>query len=90
MREIISNVTKRGQVTIPAHVRRHLGVDAPDKIAFVLGEDGTVVVKPVTMTSARLQGIVPALPNPSEDFEKEIEEAMEENADRIMAKMRRQ
>lgn len=89
MREIVASVTSRGQVTIPARVRRHLGVDSPDKIAFVLGEDGTVVVKPVTMTFARLRGIIPALPNTSEDFEKEIEEAMEERADVIMARMRR-
>lgn len=90
MREIVSSVTSRGQVTIPARVRRHLGLNPPDRIAFVLGDDGTVVVKPVTMPFARLRGIVPALPNASVDLDNEIAAAMEENADRIMAKMRQQ
>ncbi|MDQ3692178.1 MAG: AbrB/MazE/SpoVT family DNA-binding domain-containing protein [Chloroflexota bacterium] len=90
MLEIVSSVTCRGQVTIPARVRRHLGMDTPGKVAFILGDDGTVVLKPVTMTIARFRGIVPALPNTSADSEKEIEAAIEERANHIMAKMRQQ
>ncbi len=92
MREIRASVTRRGQVTIPATVRRHLGVDTPDKVAFVLGEDGTVILKkPVTHTVMSLAGTIPALKgHTSVDFDAEIAEAMEDEADRIVAKMRRQ
>ena len=42
MREIISNVTSKGQVTIPAEIRKHLGIKSYDKIAFVIDEEGNV------------------------------------------------
>ena len=42
MKEIVSTLRSKGQVTIPAEVRRHLGVSTHDKIAFVLEEDGGV------------------------------------------------
>ena len=83
MREIVSNVTQKGQVTIPAEVRRHLGVGTPDKIAFVL--DGDVVrLRQASVTVASLFGSVPALPNESADLEREIDEAMQAEADRIV------
>lgn len=89
MIEFVASVTSRGQVTIPADVRRHLGLDTPGKIAFMLSDDGMVVIKPA-LSFASLRGILPALPNASDDFRQEIEEAMEEQADRRMAKMRKQ
>ena len=45
MKEILSTITSKGQVTIPAEVRRHLGVGTKDKIAFVLESDGSVQLK---------------------------------------------
>jgi len=36
VRQFVSNVTSKGQVTIPAAVREHLGVGTPDKITFVV------------------------------------------------------
>ena len=42
MKEIISSITSKGQVTIPVEVRRHLGIVAHDKIAFVIDSEGTV------------------------------------------------
>lgn len=91
MRQIVSSVTRRGQVTIPATVRRHLGVDTPDKIAFVLRDDGQVVLEPVKFTAASLSGIVPAFSQESPgDFRDIIEAATEENAAQVVAKMQRQ
>jgi AbrB family looped-hinge helix DNA binding protein len=46
MKEIISTITSRGQVTIPVEVRRHLGVGTNDKISFVIGDQGEVHLKP--------------------------------------------
>lgn len=84
MKEIISTVTRKGQVTIPVEVRRVLGVDAPDKIAFIVDGDA-VHLRPVERTFEQLYGSVPALPGGgSPDFEAEIAEAMDDEADRIV------
>jgi AbrB family looped-hinge helix DNA binding protein len=88
MKQFVSSVTRKGQVTIPAAVRNHLGVGTPDKITFVLKDDGGVALKAATLTVRDLKGIVPALPGrTSDDFEDQIEEAMEEEATRIVAEM---
>jgi AbrB family looped-hinge helix DNA binding protein len=42
MPEILITVTSKGQVTIPAAVRRHLKIERSQKIALVLDADGTV------------------------------------------------
>lgn len=42
MTEILMKVTSKGQVTIPAEVRRHLRIKEGQKIALVLEPDGTV------------------------------------------------
>lgn len=84
MKEIVSSVTRKGQVTIPAEVRQHLGVSMPDKVAFVLEEAGTVALRPAPLTLRALRGIVPPLPGrEATDFEEQIVEAMEEEAERI-------
>ena len=41
MVEVLATVTVKGQVTVPAEVRRRLGIRPRDKLAFVL--DGDVV-----------------------------------------------
>ena len=38
-------ITVKGQVTIPKRVRHALGLKPGDLVDFVLGEDGTVVVR---------------------------------------------
>jgi AbrB family looped-hinge helix DNA binding protein len=84
MREIVSRITRKGQVAIPAEVRRHLGVGAPDKVAFVLEDEGKVALRPAKLTRQALRGIVPPLPGrESPDFEDQIQDAMEEEAERI-------
>ena len=40
--EIVSTVTSKGQVTIPAEVRAYLGIKTHDKIAFVIDQEGIV------------------------------------------------
>jgi len=52
-------------VTIPAEIRRHLGVKEGDKIIFVLGDDGVVHVKPSHYpTVASVAGAVGKLDRP--------------------------
>jgi antitoxin PrlF len=41
MNEGVSTVTRKGQVTVPVEIRRALGIQQGDKVAFVL-ENGQV------------------------------------------------
>jgi antitoxin PrlF len=45
----IATITSKGQVTIPKAVREALGVDAGDRLAFRIQEDGTVLVEAETV-----------------------------------------
>lgn len=42
MKEIISTITSKGQITIPAEVRKHLRVGHGDKLSFVITDSGRV------------------------------------------------
>jgi len=65
MKEIISTVTSEGQITIPAEVRERLGLAAGDKLAFVIGDEGQIEVRPVRYsTVASLRGAAGSLPVP--------------------------
>jgi AbrB family looped-hinge helix DNA binding protein len=57
MAEILMTVTSKGQVTIPAAVRRHLKIKKNQKIVLVLEPDGTVRLKAPRYSSvAELSG----------------------------------
>jgi len=89
MKEIVSTITSKGQVTIPVEVRRHLGLDTGAKIAFVIDPDG-VRVRPVRFTLESIFGSIEPLPGTTtEDFERQIEETTEEATERVVAAMRR-
>jgi AbrB family looped-hinge helix DNA binding protein len=65
MQEIVSTITSKGQVTIPAAVRRHLGVGTNDKITFVIEDSGEVRLSvPSYPTIQSLRGIAGSLPKP--------------------------
>lgn len=42
MKEIISTISSKGQVTVPAEVRRRLGIKEGDKLSFVIEDEGGV------------------------------------------------
>jgi AbrB family looped-hinge helix DNA binding protein len=68
MRAIQATVTERGQVTIPAAVRRHLGVERGMKILFQIDEDGAVRVMPTPFTYETVRASVPPLdPAPTKE-----------------------
>jgi len=65
MREIVATVTSKGQVTIPAEVRRELRVAQGDKLAFVVDDNGKVEVRPASYaTVASLRGAAGSLKKP--------------------------
>jgi len=53
-----ATMTTKGQVTIPKEVREHLGVETGDRLSFVVQEDGTVIVKPITRHVRELGGLL--------------------------------
>jgi len=52
-----STLTRKGQVTIPAPIRRLLGVGPHDRVAFVVAE-GQVRLAPATSVVARTAGVL--------------------------------
>lgn len=88
MEEIAAIIGSKHQVTLPAAERRHLGVGAFDKIAFVIDASGVRIV-PARMFLVDLYGSVEALPGESGDLEREIDEAMSAEAGWIVGRSER-
>jgi AbrB family looped-hinge helix DNA binding protein len=88
MRKYVSTITQRGQVTLPAEVRRWLGVKPSDQVEFTINDD-QVTVKPVTYTLKDVYGAVKPLSQPM-DFDTAIRDAKEERAERAMRRLREQ
>lgn len=86
MKEIVANITQRGQVTIPAEVQRVLGAEPWGKVAFQI-DDGEVRLVPVRFSLESAFGSVTPLNRP-EDFEQIARDAREEKVERIVRKMR--
>lgn len=59
-----ATMTSKGQITIPAIVRRALGVEAGDRVEFVLVEPGRFELVAATQPVTALKGMVgkPATP----------------------------
>ena len=82
MKRVIASVTERGQVTIPAEVRRVLGAKARGKIVFEI-EGSEVRILPAAMTLEAAFGSVPPLKGP-EDFREMERAAKDERAARLV------
>lgn len=92
MKELVTTMTERGQVTVPAEVRRLLGLRPKDKVAFTI-DDGVVRIKPVEFTvQSAYRSIKPLVRGL--DTEEMICEAMEEwaeeQAEKTMRMLREQ
>jgi antitoxin PrlF len=85
MNEQLTVVTRKGQVTIPADIRRALGIKEGDKVAFVLENDQVKLTHKgsvVEQTAGMLRSDQPAL-TPQEEH-KAAEQAIAEEAIRRM------
>ena len=90
MKTFESTISSKGQVTVPADVRRQLGVRAGDRIAFVATDEGTVEIRPVRYVLDDVLGAIEALPGESVDLDREIAAAREEHLTRKMRRRDRQ
>lgn len=78
MAEYVATISSKGQVTIPADIRKKLGVGAADKIAFMFTEDKKIEIRPVRYTLESVIVSLGALPSELADLDWEIEQATEE------------
>ena len=88
MREITTTITQRGQVTIPAEVRRILGVKPRDKVAFTI-EEGHVHLAAASFTLESVYGSVKPSQRP-EDFVKLIQAAKDSKAEKTARQLRKE
>jgi AbrB family looped-hinge helix DNA binding protein len=51
-------VTSKGQITIPADIRRAMGLKAKDRVVFTVMPDGTTVMRPKTRSIVSLKGML--------------------------------
>ena len=54
----LSTVTSKGQVTIPQRVRRHLHLEAGDKVEFTIESDGAVRLRTIKRSVRDLFGFL--------------------------------
>ena len=84
MREIVANVTERGQVTIPSEVRKLLGLKGRQKIVFAV-EDGHVHLR---RPGFNIESAYGSLKPIKRDVEEAIRQAKEERAAELVERMR--
>lgn len=69
MPEILTKVTRKGQITLPAQIRRSLGIKEGDKVALSIADSGKgeVLLRPVRSVAEMTFGAVTPRQRP-EDF----------------------
>jgi antitoxin PrlF len=78
VKETISTITSKGQLTLPAEVRRHLGLRTGDKVSFVIEDSGKVTLRvPKYPNVASLAGAAGKLDRPM-NMEEMLEIARED------------
>ncbi|MCL2426930.1 MAG: type II toxin-antitoxin system PrlF family antitoxin [Oscillospiraceae bacterium] len=68
----LAKITAAGQVTVPAEIRRILGLKTGDKILFFQNENGEIVIGNASVNAIRkaqiaFEGVAEGLGNPSEE-----------------------
>ena len=59
-----ASVTSKGQITIPASIRKALGLKARDRVVFTVMPDGTTVMRAKTRELSSLAGSIAKPGNP--------------------------
>ena len=86
LKEYVRRMTSKGQVTVPAEVRRKLGLKPGETIIFrIVGDQVELDRSPMSLDEAF--GSVPPL-NAPVNFEAQGREAWEEHAQKVVQEMR--
>jgi|YNPBryBLVA2012_1023415.scaffolds.fasta_scaffold01469_2 antitoxin PrlF len=80
MSAVIAGIGRRGQVTIPRTVRRRLGIQEGDQVAFLLAGDH-VILYPLPKTLLDMRGSVPV--GMPQDFSEIRRQAIEAHARKV-------
>jgi AbrB family looped-hinge helix DNA binding protein len=83
MQRFYAKLSSKNQITLPARAREVLGLGPGDHIRFEIDENKRVTLWADPRFAVReLRGIVPAIDRPmSDDFDAEIDEAMQDMVD---------
>ncbi len=57
-----ATLTSKGQITIPADIRRSMAIGPKDRLTFTLMPDGTVVMRAKTKSLLALKGMLKPSP----------------------------
>jgi antitoxin PrlF len=88
MREYVATITSKGQLTLPAAVRRQLGIDVGDKVAIVIEDEEGARLRRIEHDVRSVRGLIATPPGlESQDFDELIEEAMADHADQLMSRL---
>jgi AbrB family looped-hinge helix DNA binding protein len=81
MKELLSVITRKGQVTVPAEVRRAMGLKQGDKVAFRL-EDGVARIAPASSPVDESFQVAPPLspPRTLREIDEIVQEEIAQNA----------
>jgi AbrB family looped-hinge helix DNA binding protein len=92
MKELYTSVTRKGQITLPAEIRRLLKIKEGDRIAVSLvapteGEEPQAVIKPVRSVAEMTFGAVPPLKRPKDagEIRAAFEEGMAQRDGQVMS-----
>jgi AbrB family looped-hinge helix DNA binding protein len=88
MREYVAKVTSKGQLTLPAAVRRQLGIEPGDQVSITLSNEHAEVRR----LKHSVMSVFQSIPTPpgliTGDFDDLIEEAMADHAGELIRRMR--
>jgi AbrB family looped-hinge helix DNA binding protein len=74
MKEISATFTSKGQLVIPAHLRRKHGIEAGTRVKFLEDQFGRIILQPITEEYVdRVMGCLESGPDMLTNWEKEHE-----------------
>ncbi len=85
MKQISTTMTQRGQVTIPAEVRRKFRLKPGDKVVFTVDDDH-VTVEPERFSLEDVFGSIEPLQRP-DDIDELVRQAKDERAARLVKRL---
>jgi AbrB family looped-hinge helix DNA binding protein len=84
----VVTVTSKGRLTLPAAVRRQLGIDAGDRVAIVIEDEEGASLRRVEHDIRSVRGLIATPPGlVSQDFDELIDEAMADHADQKLSRL---
>ena len=87
MRQFTTTTTQRNQVTIPAEVRRTLGIYPRDKVSFTIADDGHVILTAAEFTLETAFGSVKPVSD-GRTLDEIIRDAKDEKAEQTARELR--